>query len=277
MKRFPVGTVAVTFVILFLASQCSKNEQRSAIEESNLPNNKSDFQEGQGVDANNNGKPDFIVRNGRFIGTVSGKDFGPATLANLSAQKTTTPTQIKPVTIEPATVPATVPTIKPATIKPSAVPAAASTINYTNYTNFSNYAYYPVRQFLDATGWTLTSMRSHELPEAIKNKIRKIGDYLHDHYTYGTYKSFDGIGQDDDHVFDCDDFAGLMYRMGREAGLEMYIISLPGHWANAVRYGNTLYTVEPQGITVKYRDTSKFGNLTVADYARCTEQIVVGR
>jgi hypothetical protein len=65
--------------------------------------------------------------------------------------------------------------------------------------------------------------------------------------------------------------------MGREAGLEIYIIDLPNHWANAVRYGNTLYTVEPQGVQVKYRDTSKFGTLTVADYSRYTERIVVER
>ncbi|GHU90112.1 hypothetical protein FACS189476_09850 [Spirochaetia bacterium] len=260
MKRFIIKSIAVIFLILSLASSCSKSEPYGTIERSNPPNIRSDFQEGQGVDANNNGKPDFIVRNGRFIGTVSGKDFGPATVANLNARKTTAPTQIKPTQI-----------------KPSAVPAAASAINYTNYTNFKNYAYYPVRQFLDTTGWTLTSQRSHELPEDIKNKVRKIGDYLHSRYTYGTYKPFDGIGQDDDNVFDCDDFAGLMYRMGREAGLDMYIISLPGHWANAVRYGNTLYTVEPQGVKVKYRDTSKFGKFTLADYARYTEQIVVER
>jgi hypothetical protein len=237
---------------------CSKKEQYSAIGENNPPAKNSDFYEGQRVDANGNGAPDFIVQNGRFIGTVSGKDFGPATLENFNDRKSTRPVSIKP-----------------APVKPLAIPAAAANIQYTNPTNFRNYFYYSARQFLDATGWTLTSARSYELPEDIKNKIRKIGDYLHDHYTYGTYKSFDGIGQDDDHVFDCDDFAGLMYRMGREAGLEMYIINLPGHWANAVRYGNTLYTVEPQGIRVKYRDTSKFGKLTVADYARYTEQIVV--
>ncbi|GHV48157.1 hypothetical protein AGMMS49546_38470 [Spirochaetia bacterium] len=260
MKKILIRSVMILFVMLFVVSSCSKTKSYSTVEEINLPVNKSDFQEGQGVDVNSNGAPDFIVRNGRFIGTVSGKDFGPATVANLNARKTTAPTQIKPTQI-----------------KPSAVPAAASAINYTNYTNFKNYVYYPARQFLDTTGWTLTSQRSHELPEEIKNKIRKIGDYLHGHYTYGTYKASDGIGQDDDHVFDCDDYAGLMYRMGREAGLEMYIISLPGHWANALRHGNTLYTVEPQGVTVKYRNTNKFGNFTVADYARYTEQIVVER
>ncbi|MDR0877686.1 MAG: hypothetical protein LBN21_06510 [Treponema sp.] len=258
MKRFSISPVVILSVILFLVFSCSEKEQYNFIGKGNPPAKKPDFYEGQGVDANGNGAPDYIVRNGRFIGSVSGKDFGPATLENFNARKSTRPASIKP-----------------SPVKPLAIPAAAANIQYANYANFRNYYYYSVRQFLDATGWTLTSTRSHELPEDIKNKIRKIGDYLHDHYTYGEYKSFDGIGQDDDHVFDCDDFAGLMYRMGREAGLEMYIISLPTHWANAVRYGNTLYTVEPQGIRVKYRDTSKFGNLTVADYARYTEQIVV--
>jgi hypothetical protein len=225
---------------------------------------KSDFTEGQGIDVNGNGLADFVVRNNRFIGTVSGKDFGPATRENLKAHKTAAPVTPKPVPV------------KPAQTRPKAVPAAAAAIRYASYSNFSKYAYYPVDAFLNATGWSLTSNRSHELPEDLKNKIRTIGDYLHDHYTYGTYKSTrNGIGQDDDNVFDCDDYAGLMYRMGREAGLEMYIINLPNHWANAVRYKNTLYTVEPQGITVKYRNTSKFGSITIAEYAGYTREIVV--
>ncbi|GHU56276.1 hypothetical protein FACS189442_4730 [Spirochaetia bacterium] len=101
----------ILFVILILASLCSKNEQYST--------NKSDFREGQGVDVNSNGKPDFIVRNGRFIGTVSGKDFGPATVGNFAAHRNTQPASIKPLT----------------------APAAASTGNYnTNqyYINTNN-------------------------------------------------------------------------------------------------------------------------------------------
>jgi curved DNA-binding protein CbpA len=225
---------------------------------------KPDFNEGQGVDANGNGMADFVVRKGRFIGTVSGKDFGPATLENLNTRKTPAPVTPKPVPI------------KPVQTKPAAIPAAAASIHYASYNNFSRYAYYPVNDFLNATGWSLTSNRSHELPEDLKNKIRAIGDYLHDHYTYGSYKSSrNGIGQDDDNIFDCDDYAGLMYQMGREAGLEMYIINLPNHWANAVRYKNTLYTVEPQGVTVKYRNTSKFGSITIAEYAKYAQEIVV--
>jgi hypothetical protein len=265
MKRLLIKSAAMLFVIVSLTVSCSKTEPYNGPDFQKHDLQKTDFREGQGVDTNGNGKPDFVVRGGRFIGTVSGRDFGPATMENFNANRTTAPAQIKPATVEPAR------------IKPSNVPASASAVNYTNYTNFRNYINYPIRQFLDATGWDLTSNRSHELPENIKNKIREIGDYLYGHYTYGTYKASDGIGQDDDHVFDCDDYAGLMYRMGREAGLEMYIIDLPGHWANAVRYGNTLYTVEPQGVKVKYRNTNKFGNLTVADYARYTEQIVVER
>jgi hypothetical protein len=264
--------IAAILLLIFLPSISSRQKKNSVpgkIAET-VTVRKPDFTEGQGVDANNNGLPDFIVRNGRFTGAVSGKDFGPATLANLNARKTSAPVPVKPAPVKPVPV-------KPAPVKPSAAPTAAAAINYISYSNFKSYAYYPVRQFLDATGWTLSSNGSRELPEDLKNKIRKIGDYLHEHYTYGTYKAADGIGQDNDNVFDCDDFAGLMYRMGREAGLEMYIIDLPDHWANAVRYGNTLYTVEPQGVQVKYRDTSKFGTLTVADYARYTERIVVER
>jgi hypothetical protein len=271
-KRPWIWLIAAILLLIFLPSISSRQKRNgnSGKSAKAITSGKPDFTEGQGVDANNNGLPDFIVRNGRFVGAVSGKDFGPATLANLNARKASTPVPIQPA-------PITHVPVKPAPIKPSDAPAAVASINYTNYSNFRNYAYYPVRQFLDATGWTLSSNRSHELPEDVKNKIRKIGDYLHEHYTYGTYKAADGIGQDNDNVFDCDDFAGLMYRMGREADLEMYIIDLPNHWANAVRYGNTLYTVEPQGVQVKYRETSKFGSLTVGEYARHTGRIVVER
>jgi hypothetical protein len=150
-------------------------------------------------------------------------------------------------------------------------------LKYDTPSNFRNYAWYPVNSFLAANGWDITSQRTYaELPETVKNKVREIGDYLHAHYTYGMRKTYNGLGQDDDAVFDCDDFAALMYRMGRKAGLEMYIIDLPGHWANAVRYGRTLYTIEPQGYDVKYnREAAQFGVQNVTQYARYTENIVV--
>ncbi|GHU81954.1 hypothetical protein FACS189468_5500 [Spirochaetia bacterium] len=109
----------ILFVILFLVSSCSKNEQYDTIEEDSLFTNKSDFYEGQGIDTNNNGVPDFVVRNGRFIGTVSGKDFGPATLENFNARKTTPSAFVKPIP----------------------VPNASSTSNYNankNYINTNN-------------------------------------------------------------------------------------------------------------------------------------------
>jgi hypothetical protein len=150
-------------------------------------------------------------------------------------------------------------------------------LKYIRYSNFKNYAHDPVNSFLAANGWDITSQRTDaELPESVKNKVREIGDYLHAHYTYGTRKTYNGLGQDDDAVFDCDDFAALMYRMGRKAGLEMYIIDLPGHWANAVRYGRTLYTIEPQGYEAKYsREAAQFGIQNVTQYAGYTENIVV--
>ncbi|GAB6392137.1 MAG: hypothetical protein MdMp014T_1510 [Treponematales bacterium] len=153
----------------------------------------------------------------------------------------------------------------------------AADLKYDTPSNFRNYAWYPVKSFLAANGWDITSQRTYaELPETVKNKVREIGDYLHAHYTYGTHKTHNGMGQDDDAVFDCDDFAALMYRMGRKAGLEMYIIDLPGHWANAVRYGRTLYTIEPQGYDVKYnREAAQFGVQNVTQYAGYTENIVV--
>jgi hypothetical protein len=259
------GLFIMGIIILFFIFRKPVTDSFQNATQYKIPNSvTSDFKEGQGIDANGNGIPDFVVRSGRFIGAASGKDFGPATLKNLNARKTSAPVTPKPVPV------------KPAQAKPPAVPAAAAVIHYATYNNFSRYAYYPVNDFLNATGWSLASNRSHELPEDLKNKIRTIGDYLHDHYTYGSYKSSrNGIGQDDDYVFDCDDYAGLMYQMGREAGLEIYIINLPNHWANAVRYKNTLYTVEPQGVYVKYRNTSKFGSITVAEYAKYTQEIVV--
>jgi hypothetical protein len=153
----------------------------------------------------------------------------------------------------------------------------ASNIHYNTPSNFRNYAFYPVREFLDANGWSLTSNRAYtELPDSIIEKVREIGDYLYAHYRYGTRKTFDGLGEDYDGVFDCDDFAALMYRMGRQAGLEMYIIDFSDHWANAVRYNNTLYTIEPQGYDkVRYRETVKFGARNVTQYALYTENIVV--
>ncbi|GMO70100.1 MAG: hypothetical protein Ta2A_18640 [Treponemataceae bacterium] len=214
---------------------------------------KSDFYEGQKIDTNNNGVADFIVKNGHFIGSVSGKDFGLATKENLKKQmSSTTP-------VKPATVP----------------PAKYDRLHPKTRADFRNYTWYDIDEYLSVNGLTITSNRSHELPENIKNKVRDIGDYLHNHYTYGTYKSYNGIGEDSDTVFDCDDFAGLMYRMGRQAGLDIYIIDLPGHWANAIKYGNTLYTIEPQGVYVRYRDTSRFGNLTVKEYAKYATSIVV--
>jgi hypothetical protein len=153
----------------------------------------------------------------------------------------------------------------------------AQNICYKEPDNFRNYAFYPAREFLDANGWNMTSIRTYnELPLSIMDKVREIGDYLHAHYRYGTRKKYNGLGQDDDTTFDCDDFAALMYRMGRQAGLEMYIIDLPDHWANAVRYGNTLYTIEPQGYDkVRYRENVTVGARNVTQYALHTENIVV--
>jgi len=143
--------------------------------------------------------------------------------------------------------------------------------------NFKNYTFYQADAFLAARGWNMTSKRTYaELPDSIKNQVREIGDYLYTHYKYGTRKSYNGLGEDTDNVFDCDDFAALMYRMGRKAGLEMYIIDLPGHWANAVRYGNTLYTIEPQGYDAKYsREAVSFGVNVISEYARNTTDIVM--
>jgi serine/threonine protein kinase len=50
---------------------------------------KADYGEGERLDANGNGLPDFIVKNGRLIGTVSGNDFGPATFINFNNRKIT--------------------------------------------------------------------------------------------------------------------------------------------------------------------------------------------
>ncbi|MDR0429895.1 MAG: hypothetical protein LBH58_05385 [Tannerellaceae bacterium] len=64
--------------------QTSTNQQQNTQQRP-----KADYPEGQRLDANGNGKPDFVVRNGRLIGTVSGRDFGPATIANFNSRKIT--------------------------------------------------------------------------------------------------------------------------------------------------------------------------------------------
>jgi hypothetical protein len=50
---------------------------------------RADYPESQRLDVDGNGNPDFVVRNGRLIGTVSGRDFGPATFANFNSRKIT--------------------------------------------------------------------------------------------------------------------------------------------------------------------------------------------
>lgn len=71
------------------AAQQQGIQQQSTEQQNNQQQPKADYPEGQWLDADGNGKPDFVVRNGRLIGTVSGNDFGPATTVNFNSRKIT--------------------------------------------------------------------------------------------------------------------------------------------------------------------------------------------
>jgi hypothetical protein len=99
-REHPIWTLIGVLLLIVIGFSIKPAPQTSPVQQTpvspsvseeikNESKPKVDFAEGQRLDADGNGKPDFVVRNGRLIGTVSGKDFGPATFANFNSKKIT--------------------------------------------------------------------------------------------------------------------------------------------------------------------------------------------
>jgi hypothetical protein len=89
------GVLGCILVLMIVGQKCSSSSNSGTTNTKPAPNTttapkpQADYAEGTRLDADGNGNPDFIVKNGRLTGTVSGKDFGPATVANFNSRKIT--------------------------------------------------------------------------------------------------------------------------------------------------------------------------------------------